>query len=332
MTTILLSAPYMLSCLERFRPVFNHYNLDLIVPPVNERLSENEILNYAGQFDGAICGDDRFSKAVLEACLPRLKVISKWGTGIDSIDRQAAEGFGIRVCNTPNAFTLPVADSVLGYVLTFARGLPWMDRFVKDGKWQKLPGRSLSECTLGVIGVGNVGKAVLRRARGFGMKLLGNDIVEITPDFVLENGVEMTSLMDLLQRADFVSTNCDLNPSSYHLIRAETLAWMKPGAVLINTARGPIVAEQDLVAALKSGQIAGAALDVFEVEPLPADSALREMDNVLLAPHNSNSSPAAWERVHWNTIRNLLENLGISCEDLDDQRRELESAQQNTVC
>jgi D-3-phosphoglycerate dehydrogenase len=320
----------MIPCLERFRPVFEHYNLDLILPTVNECLSEEEILQYAGQFDGTICGDDRFSKAVLERCLPRLKVISKWGTGIDSIDRQAAAGFGIKVCNTTNAFTMPVADSVLGYILAFARWLPWMDRFVKAGNWQKLPGRSLSECSLGVIGVGNVGKAVLRRARSFGMKLLGNDIVTIAPDFVLENGVEMTGLKDLLQRADFVSTNCDLNPTSYHLIRKETLDWMKLGAVLINTARGPIVAEQDLIAALKSGRIAGAGLDVFEVEPLPADSVLRGMDNVLLAPHNSNSSPAAWERVHWNTLRNLLEGLGISCEDLDEQRRAVDKARQST--
>ncbi|MDR3574577.1 MAG: phosphoglycerate dehydrogenase [Anaerolineaceae bacterium] len=332
MTTILLSAPYMIPCLDRFRPVFEHYNLDLVVPTVNERLSEEEILKYAGQFDGAVCGDDRYSKAVLEACLPRLKVISKWGTGIDSIDKQAAEGYGIRVCNTPNAFTMPVADSVLGYVLTFARGLPWMDRFIKAGNWNKLPGRSLSECTLGVIGVGNVGKAVLRRARGFGMKLLGNDIVPVAPDFVLENGVEMTGLTDLLRRADFVSTNCDLNPTSYHIIRKETLAWIKPGAVLINTARGPLVSEPDLVAALQAGQIAGAALDVFEVEPLPLDSALRSMDNVLLAPHNSNSSPAAWERVHWNTIRNLLEGLAIPCQDLDEQRREIDQVRQSSGC
>ncbi len=322
----------MIPCLERFRPVFEHYNLDLIVPTVNERLSEEEILHYAGQIDGTICGDDRFSKAVLEKCLPRLKVISKWGTGIDSIDQQAAAGFGIKVCNTTNAFTMPVADSVLAYILAFARWLPWMDRFVKAGNWQKLPGRSLSECTLGVIGAGNVGKAVLRRARGFGMKLLGNDIVTITPDFVLENGVEMTDLKDLLQRADFISTNCDLNPTSYHLIRKETLDWMKPEAVLINTARGPIVAEQDLIAALKSGRIAGAGLDVFEVEPLPADSALRGMDNVLLAPHNSNSSPAAWERVHWNTLRNLLEGLGIPCEDLDEQRCEVDKFRHSIDC
>jgi len=317
MPTVLISAPYLIPSIERFLPVLQYYGLEVLVAEVHERLSEEEILRYAGQFDGALCGDDRFTERVMQACLPRLKVISKWGTGIDSIDRAAAQRLGIRVCNTPNAFTLPVSDSVLGYILAFARQIPWMDRAVKGGVWAKLPGRSLSECTLGVIGVGNIGKAVLRRARAFGMKLLGNDIVPIAPDFIAENGVEMTSLEELLRRADFVSVNCDLNPTSYHIINAKTLGWMKPSAVLINTARGPLVDEPALVAALQRGQIAGAALDVFEVEPLPEDSPLRRMDNVLLAAHNSNASPAAWERVHWNTIRNLLDGLGIPSSDLE---------------
>ncbi len=320
MPTVLLSAPYMIPSLDRFEPVLRHYGLDLIVAKVHERLSEEQILSYAGQFDGAMCGDDRYTERAMLACLPRLKVISKWGTGIDSIDLAAAQRLGIRVGNTPNAFTLPVSDSVLGYILTFARRLPWMDRAVKGGVWAKLPGRSLSECTLGVIGVGNIGKAVIRRARGFGMKLLGNDIVPIAPDFILENGVEMTSLADLLQRADFVSLNCDLNPTSYHLIHAGTLRQMKPSAILVNTARGALVDEPALVAALQEGVIAGAALDVFEEEPLPADSPLRQMDNVMLAAHNCNSSPAAWERVHWNTIRNLLAGLGIPHDDLESLR------------
>ncbi len=311
MPTILFTAPYMIPFLDRFRPILERYGLEIIVPDVEERMEEADLLQYAGQFDGAICGDDRYTARVLEACTPRLKVISKWGTGIDSIDQGACHRLGVRIGNTPNAFTLPVSDSVLGYVLAFARRQPWMDRAMKSGEWQKIPGRSLGECTLGVIGVGNVGKAVIRRAKVFGMELLGNDTREIEPDFVTENRVEMTSLEDLLARADFVSVNCDLNPTSRHLINAETLEAMKPEAVLINTARGPIVDEKALIAALEKRQIAGVALDVFEVEPLPNDSPLRGFDNVLLAPHNSNSSPAAWERVHWNTIRNLLKGLGI---------------------
>jgi len=311
MPTILFSAPYMLSALARFRPVLERYGLDLITPEVHERLEEADLLKYAGQFDGAICGDDRYSARVLAACAPRLKVISKWGTGVDSIDSAACERLGVRLCRTPNAFTLPVADSVMGYLLDFARRLPWMDRAMKAGVWEKIPGKALHECTLGVVGVGTIGKTVIRRARAFGMNLLGNDIVEIDHVFIAETGVEMTTLDDLLARADFVSLNCDLNPTSRHLINVRTLSLMRPNAILVNTARGPIVDEKALVAALKASTIGGAALDGFEIEPLPADSPLKQMDNVMLAPHNANSSPAAWERVHWNTIKNLVEGLGM---------------------
>jgi D-3-phosphoglycerate dehydrogenase len=274
-------------------------------------------MGYAGQFDGAVCGDDRYTAEVIDACLPRLKVISKWGTGIDSIDKIYAESVGVMVGNTPNAFSLPVADTVLGYMLAFSRRLPWMDKSIKGGEWEKIPGKSLSEMTLGVIGVGNVGKAVIRRASAFGMRILGNDIRMIEPDFILEQGLEMMTLTELLDQADIVSINCDLNPSSHHLINQETLGKMKSSAILINTARGPIIDETALTDALRNGVIAGAALDVFEVEPLPPNSPLITMDNVMLAPHNSNSSPLAWERVHWNTIRNLLIGLGIDPSGLD---------------
>ena len=316
MPTILFSAPYMLLTIDRFRPVLEHYELDLLIAPeVHERLEEADLLKYAGQFDGTICGDDRYSARVLEACSPRLKVISKWGTGIDSIDAAACERLGIKLGRTTNAFTLPVADTVMGYLLAFARRQPWMDKAMKAGVWDKLPGRALHECTLGVIGVGAIGKTLTRRARAFGMKVLGNDIVEIDHVFIAETGIQMTTLERLLSTSDFVSVNCDLNPTSRHLINARTLRMMRKEAILVNCARGPIVDETALVQALQAGKIAGAALDVFEVEPLPADSPLKQMDNVLLAPHNSNSSPAAWERVHRNTIKNLIEGLGMNFDE-----------------
>ncbi len=313
-----MTAPYMIPFLDRFKPVFEKYGIDLIVPDVQERMEEDDLLEYAGQFDGAICGDDRYTERVLEACSPRLKVISKWGTGIDSIHADACSRLRIILARTPNAFTTPVADTVLGYMLAFARRGPWMDREMKNGKWEKIPGRALSECTLGIIGIGNIGKAVTRRAKAFGMKVLGTDIIDIDHVFISESGIEMTDLHFLLSNSNFVSVNCDLNPTSYHLINAKTLAQMKPSAILINTARGPIVEENALVAALRSGQVGGAALDVFEVEPLPKDSPLLKMKNVMLAPHNSNSSPTAWERIHWNTIRNLLDGLGIDSKGLRD--------------
>ena len=317
---ILFTAPYMIPFVDRFTPVFDKYGLELIIPDVQERMEETDLLKYAGQFDGAICGDDRYTLRVIEACAPRLKMISKWGTGIDSIDSEACSRYSIKIGRTLNAFTTPVADSVLGYMLAFTRRQPWMDKEMKSGKWEKIPGKSLSECTLGIIGIGNIGKAITRRAKAFGMKVYGTDIVDIDHVFVSESGIEMTNLENLLSKSDFVSINCDLNPTSQHLMNSDTFALMKPNAVLINTARGPIVDEKSLIVALQAQRLAGAALDVFEHEPLPMESPLIKMDNVMLAPHNSNSSPAAWERVHWSTIKNLLDGLGVDSSDLKNDK------------
>src|SRR5574341_415596 len=278
---VLFTAPYMIPFVDRFKPVFDRYGLNLIVPDVKERMEEADLLQYAGQFDGAICGDDRFTLRVIAACAPRLKVISKWGTGIDSIDAEACSQYSIKIGRTLNAFTTPVADSVLGYMLAFARRHPWMDQEMKNGRWEKIPGQALSECTLGVIGLGNIGKAVTRRARAFGMKVYGTDIIQIDHVFITETGIEMTDLPSLLGQSDFVSLNCDLNPSSRHLMNSDTFALMKPNAVLINTARGPLIEEKALIDALQTKRLAGAALDVFEVEPLPLVSPLLKMDNVL---------------------------------------------------
>jgi D-3-phosphoglycerate dehydrogenase len=275
---------------------------------VKERLSEAELLEVIGDIDGIICGDDRITKRVLDAA-PRLKVISKWGTGIDSIDSKEAKRRGIPVYRTPNAFSEPVADTVLGYILAFARKLPLMDKEIRNGRWKKPPLVSLSECTLGVIGIGDCGKAVVRRAVAFGMHILGNDIVKMPKNFISETPIKMVALDELLASADFISLNPDLNPTSYHLIGKQQLEMMKPGAYLINASRGPVVDEPALIKPMQEGQIAGAALDVFEEEPLPAQSPLRTLGNCLLAPHNANSSPHAWQRVHENTVRNMLKGL-----------------------
>jgi len=305
---VLISAPKFLAEVEEFRSRLEAAGIEIVIVPVRERLSESELLEVVETIDGAICGDDQFTEKVMRAA-PRLKVISKWGTGIDSIDTRAAAQLGIRVCNTPNAFTDAVADTALGYILNFARGLLSMDRDVRRGLWTKPDLISLGECTLGVIGVGNIGKAVVRRARAFGTRVIGTDPVAVDSSFLAETGLEMASLRELLEEADFVSVHCDLNPTSLHLIGRNELAAMKSSAYLINTARGPIIDEAALVGALREKSIAGAALDVFEVEPLPADSVLREFPNCLLATHNANNSRQVVKRVHESTIINLLNAL-----------------------
>jgi len=305
---VLVSAPYMQPVPEKYKQMLEQNGVDIVMAEVNERLSEEELIGLISEMDGVICGDDRFTEHVFAAA-PSLKVVSKWGTGIDSIDRKAADARGIAVKNTPDAFTIPVADTVLGYMLCFARKLPWMDRQMKEGSWDKIPGKSLSESTLGVIGVGNIGKAVLRRAASFGIRLIGNDIKEIPATFLESVGVRMVSKDELLRESDFVSINCDLNQTSYHILSEREFSMMEGKPVVINTARGPLIDEPALIEALRNKRISGAALDVFEIEPLPFDSPLRSFDNVMLAPHNSNSSPAAWERVHERTVKNLLEEL-----------------------
>ena len=305
---VLVSAPYFIPVIKEYQQRLAAEGIELIAANVRERLSEKELLDVIDGIDGIICGDDRITKRVLDAA-QRLKVISKWGTGIDSIDSAEAVSRGIAVYRTPNAFSEPVADTVLGYILVFARKLPLMDRDIRQGNWEKPSLVSLRECVLGVVGVGDCGKAVVRRAMAFGMHLLGNDIVEMPELFLSETGIEMASLDEVLAKADFVSLNPDLNPTSFHLMGKKQFNMMKSSAYLINASRGPVVDEAALVEALDNKTIAGAALDVFEQEPLPKDSPLREFENCLLAPHNANSSPEAWQRVHENTVRNLLKGL-----------------------
>lgn len=305
---VLVSAPYFQPVAAHFGRVFARYGITPVVPPVRERLAEAELFDLVRDLDGAICGDDEFTAAVLDRA-PRLRVISKWGTGVDSIDLAACAARGISVRNTPDAFTEPVADSTLGYILAFLRQPFEMTADMRAGAWPKRLLRSLGECTVGLIGVGHIGRAVARRLAACGGRILGTDPILPPADVIAATGLEMMDLGSLLASSDVVSLHCDLNPTSYHIIDADALERMRPHAYLINTARGRLIDEPTLVDALRLGRIAGAALDVFEIEPLPVSSPLRAFPNVLLAPHNSNGSPCAWCRVHLNTVHNLLDGL-----------------------
>jgi D-3-phosphoglycerate dehydrogenase / 2-oxoglutarate reductase len=302
---VLVTAPYMQPVLDRFRAEFESRGMELVVPLVIERLEEETLLTLMHDIDGVICGDDRFTRKVIEAS-PRLKVLSKWGTGIDSLDAESCRERGVSICRTPDAFSIPVAETVLGHILSFTRQLSFMDRAMHKGIWNKIPGRTLEECVLGIIGVGDVGKAVALKATALGMPVLGNDLRDPPRSFLEKTGVRMVSKEELLSASDFVSLHTDLNPTSYHLMSDPQFALMRPGAVLLNTSRGPVVDEKALIRALQQARIAGAALDVFEEEPLHEDSPLLGMENVFLTPHNANSGAIYWERVHRSTIDNLM--------------------------
>ena len=214
---VLVSAPYLLPHLKRFTPIMADFGLRVIVPPgLEERLSEEQLLEIAGSFDGAVTGDDAFTAAVFAACAPRLRCVAKWGTGIDSIDLKAAAAHGCAIRNTPEAFTCPVADSSVAYILAFARGVVANDASVKSGRWFKQPGVCLAESTVGVIGLGAVGRAVAQRCVAFGPSVLAVDPVAPPPSFLETcQGVTLAPLEQVLSSSQFIVLCCDLNPGAY---------------------------------------------------------------------------------------------------------------------
>jgi len=310
MKKALISAPYLQNDINLFTDELAEKGIDFTVYSVKERMEEDELLEHLPHYNGIICGDDRITAKVIDAC-PDLNVIVKWGTGIDSINSEYAQSKGITVKRTPDAFSEPVSDSVIGMMLVYARRILESDRLMKQGQWAKTPGFCLEEQVLGIIGLGDVGTAVAKKAKAFGIKMLAYDIKDIPKEKSDSLNVEMTDLNRLLSESDYVSLNCDLNPTSKFIMNKETISKMKSTAILINTARGPLVKEVDIIDALQNGVIAGAGLDVFEDEPLPIDSPLRKMDNVLLSSHNVNVSPMHWNKVHRNSLTMLYEGLGV---------------------
>ena len=305
---VLITCPQMQEGLDEFRPRFERHSIDVEMPRLEQQLDEDELLQIIGSFDGVIAGDDSFTRPVLERA-ERLRVISKWGVGIDNIDMESARSLGIVVTNTPGQFGPEVADVVAGYIVMLARRLHEIDRAVREGRWLKVQGISLRGKTLGVVGFGAVGRAVAQRGRALDMNVSATDPLLEAAD--APGGVRVLPLEELLTVSDFVSLNCPLTEENVHMLSDERLALMKSSAYLINTARGRLVDEAALVRALTTGELGGAALDVFENEPLPADSHLRTLPNCILGSHNASNTAEASRRVNALALDNLLKGLGV---------------------
>ena len=305
---VLVSCHHLQQTIDRYRDWFAKENAEIVMPRSTQQLSESDLLGIIADFDGVIAGDDHFTAAVIEKAT-RLKVISKWGIGVDAIDHDACRRHGVRVFNTPDVFADECADVVVGYLVLLARQLHRMDQSVRSGGWLKVRGRSLRDKTLGVIGVGSIGRAVVRRGRALGMKVLGYDVMPPPDDFIRETGARLTSLEELLTDSDFITLNCNLTASNRHLMSGPQFTRMKPGSYLINTSRGPLVDEAALIEALRTGKLSGAALDVYEREPLPSDSPLLQFENCIFGTHNSSNTIEAVLRVNELSIRNLFTGL-----------------------
>jgi D-3-phosphoglycerate dehydrogenase len=294
---------------HQFAGQLREAGVELEMYPVRQFLTEEELLPILGDFDGMIAGDDRLTARVLEASQPRLRVVSKWGVGLDSIDLEAARRLGIRVFNSPGAFGVAVAEVTLAYLLMLSRHVGQVDRAVRRGEWPKPEGEGLAGKVLGLIGFGSIGQAIARRALAFDMTVLVSDIRAADLESGAPPGVAFAGPDRAVEEADYLCLACNLTAENRHLIDAAALARMKPSSFLVNVARGPLVDEAALVEALLAGRIAGAALDVYEAEPLPAGSPLARLENVVLGSHNANNLRSANDAVNRNSIANLLRGL-----------------------
>ncbi|MCX8170876.1 MAG: glyoxylate reductase [Candidatus Bathyarchaeota archaeon] len=253
---------------------------------------------------------DRIDAEVFNAA-PKLKIVAQMAAGFDNIDVEEATRRGIYVTNTPGVLTETTADFAWALLMAIARRVVEADRYVREGKWKvswhpsMLLGRDVYGATLGLIGAGRIGSAVARRARCFNMRILYYDIVR-NPQIEKEVGAIFVDLDTLLRESDFISIHVPLTKETYRLIDAEKLKLIKKTAYLINTSRGPVIDEKALYEALKEGRLAGAALDVFEREPLPADSPLLKLDNVILAPHIASASYETRSRMAEMVAENLI--------------------------
>jgi len=254
---------------------------------------------------------DKVDDEFLDAAGPQLKVVSNYAVGFDNVDVPACTARGVAVGNTPGVLTETTADLAWALLMAAARRLPEGDRYVRAGKWKTwgpllLLGPDVHGTTIGIVGFGRIGQAVARRARGFGMTILYQDVHRASPEVEAEFGATYLPLEQLLPRADYVTLHVNLTHDTHKLIDAEKLSWMKSSAVLVNTSRGPVVDGAALADALRSGSIFAAALDVTDPEPIPADDPLVGLDNCLIVPHIASASRATRAKMAEMAAANLL--------------------------
>lgn len=251
--------------------------------PFDRPLVENELIELIKGMDALVAGMDEVTDKVMEAGLPTLKIIAKHGVGYNTIDVAAANRRGIPVTITPGANNKSVAELAMGLMLSVARHTATMDKIVRNGGWNRITGNELGGKTLGVVGMGSIGSEVAKRAAAFDMKIVAYDVYP-RQDLVDQYGVSYLPLQEVITQADFLSLHAPSLPETVGMINRETLQQMKKNAILINTARGDLVVEEDLIAALTDGTIAGAGLDTFANEPVQ-DKRLFNLDNVVMTPH-----------------------------------------------
>jgi phosphoglycerate dehydrogenase-like enzyme len=301
---ILITARAVQPAGQQAQTLLRSAGCELIFPPKFGPIKAPELIRALDGMDAVLASLDEYSAPVLSSPnAASLKIIARWGVGYDSVDIAAATGNGIVVTYTPGILDDAVADYTFALLLSLARRVHEANAAMDRGEWKHFWGDDVGGKTLGIVGLGRIGKAVARRGNGFNMRVLAHT-PHPTSDY---NAAEFVSLEELLKESDFVSLHAALTPANRGLIGEAQLRQMKRTAYLINTARGALVDEEALVRALGEGWIAGAAVDVFATEPLPAESALRFVPNLLLSPHQSSYARGTGERVSLMAAQGIVD-------------------------
>lgn len=301
----------MLGMIDTFRPLFEKHGVEVTAAKVVQILSVEELKELVPQHDGWIIGDDPATREVFAAGKAgKLKAAVKWGIGVDNVDFIACKDLGIPIVNTPNMFGAEVADIAVGYVIALARETFQIDEGIRQGQWPKPRGISLSGKSVALIGFGDIGQSVARRVLAADMKVVAYD--PFAPDSPELAVVQRAVWPQRIEEADFIVVTCALTPSSRHMVNAEVLAQAKQGVRVVNVGRGPVIDEPALESALQSGKVYSAALDVFEVEPLPLASYLRTHPRCIFGSHNASNTADAVTRTSEIAIDKLIRFLNIA--------------------
>jgi len=299
---ILVTCPPMLGMFNEFVEPAKKLGIELVAAETTQILTEEELIELLPHYDGWIIGDDPATKRVFEAGLTgKLKAAVKWGIGVDNVDFSACKELNIPIVNTPNMFGGEVADVALAFLLGLARETYYIDREIRSTYgWPKPAGMSVAGKTVGVVGFGDIGKSTVKRLSGFDVNVTVYDPgVDGNQGF---DFVTRKSFPDGLEDLDFLIFTCALNKHNFHMLNTKTLEKLKKGAKVINVARGPLIDENALIKALHSGHISAAALDVFEEEPLPKNSPLRDMPQCIFGSHNGSNTKEGVRRATYEAM------------------------------
>jgi len=281
-------------------PKFKEKNISIDILKSPQHTKEEKLINIIHKYDGIICGDDEITKKVIDKG-KKLKVISKWGTGIDSIDVQYLKKKKIKLFNTPGAFTEAVAQHAIGLMLSITRNITLNHHDLLKNNWSKRICTSIVNQNIGIIGYGKIGKEIHRLLRAFRPNFYFNDKKKIN--------YKNTKLSNLLKISDIVFICCDLNTTSRHLIKLKELRLMKKSSIIINISRGSIIKNSDLIKALENHVISFAALDVYENEPIAKNSKFLKLKNCILTSHNAFNTSTHIEDINERSINNLINHL-----------------------